>query len=87
MEYTNQTFRERSIFDLNDDSNVMILEKSKLNTLFLIMAYCNLFIIKLSKVTNIVLRSLTSSPASTKLETWEMRKTEGLVPFQDCVTV
>ncbi len=30
MEYTNQTFRGRSIFDLNDDSNVMISGEIKI---------------------------------------------------------
>lgn len=62
------------------------LEKSKCNMSFSIMAYCNLFIIKNVKGKEQI-SMLTSSPASTKLKTREMRKTEGLALLQERITL
>lgn len=82
MECKSQTFRARSTFDLNDDSMVMSSGEIKLNTFFLIISYYIQHTYHKNDKHNQNLPVLTASPASTKSEPWEMRKTEGFVPTE-----
>lgn len=77
MECESQTFRGRSTFDLNDDS--MLMSSGEIKIEYIIANNVILHIYHKNDKRNHKLSVLTSSPASTKSETWEIRKTEGFV--------
>lgn len=81
MECESQTFRGRSTFDLNDD--FMLMSSGEIKIEYIFPNNVILHIYHKNDKRNQKLSMLTSSPASTKSETREIRKTEGFVHTVD----